>query len=62
MWIFLEINLYFDKVDIYKLEKHKQGFWYLILYGMRKCGVIVFKLMSINIKLPYEGIRYFFLL
>ena len=23
---------------------------------MRKCGVIVFKLMSINIKLPYEGI------
>ena len=25
MWIFLEINLYFDKVDIYKLEKHKQG-------------------------------------
>ena len=35
MWIFLEINLYFDKVDIYKLEKHEQGFWYLILYGMR---------------------------
>ena len=48
--------------ELYKLEKHKQGFWYLILYGMRKCGVIVFKLMSINIKLPYEGIMHFFLL